>query len=224
MEESAILIKKRDGSRIGPSAFVIRKKGCVTARFSLIWRVESEKEQEMLTDLLKSKELLLELLRIDRQVAEEAQRAGCPCGGKLHRADYPRKPRGCELGELAEQYSCRYSFCCERDGCRKRVTPPSVRFLDRRVYLGAVLILACSEWLLSEHSPQGIEKRAVKRWLRFWQGAFLLAPMWCARGAVVMPPVGRQSLPASLLVRFKGSIEEMLVGMLRFIVPLQSPY
>jgi len=30
------------------------------------------------------------------------------------------------------------SFCCDRDGCRKRVTPPSVRFLGRKVYLGAV--------------------------------------------------------------------------------------
>jgi hypothetical protein len=33
------------------------------------------------------------------------------------------------------------SLCCSRDGCRRRMTPPSVRFLGRRVYLGAVLVL-----------------------------------------------------------------------------------
>ena len=39
-------------------------------------------------------------------------------------------------------YQClRLSFCCDRDGCRKRVTPPSVRFLGRKVYLGAIVIL-----------------------------------------------------------------------------------
>lgn len=33
------------------------------------------------------------------------------------------------------------SLCCAR--CRKRRTPPSVRFLGRRVYLAAVVVLAC---------------------------------------------------------------------------------
>ena len=45
------------------------------------------------------------------------------------------------LDDLPEEYRCRFSFCCDRDGCRKRVTPPSVRFLGRKVYLGAVVIL-----------------------------------------------------------------------------------
>jgi hypothetical protein len=35
----------------------------------------------------------------------------------------------------------RFSFCCDRDGCRNRATPPSVRFLGRKVYLGAVVML-----------------------------------------------------------------------------------
>ena len=36
------------------------------------------------------------------------------------------------------------SFCCDREGCRKRVTPPSVRFLGRKVYLHAVIILVAA--------------------------------------------------------------------------------
>jgi len=33
--------------------------------------------------------------------------------------------------------SWRFSFCCARDGCRTRKTPPSFRFLGRKVYLAA---------------------------------------------------------------------------------------
>jgi hypothetical protein len=29
------------------------------------------------------------------------------------------------------------------EGCRTRLTPVSVRFLGRRVYLGAIVLLAC---------------------------------------------------------------------------------
>ena len=43
--------------------------------------------------------------------------------------------------QLPEAQCLRLSFCCDREGCRKRVTPPSVRFLGRKVYLAAVMIL-----------------------------------------------------------------------------------
>lgn len=38
-------------------------------------------------------------------------------------------------------YRKRLSFCCARPGCRRRVTPPSVRFLGRRLYVAAVVVL-----------------------------------------------------------------------------------
>ena len=35
------------------------------------------------------------LLRIDEEFAETVREAGCGCGdGRLHKANYPRKPRG----------------------------------------------------------------------------------------------------------------------------------
>jgi hypothetical protein len=34
------------------------------------------------------------LFGIDEDLAKSTRRKGCPCGGRLHRADYPRKPRG----------------------------------------------------------------------------------------------------------------------------------
>ena len=80
------------------------------------------------------------LLSIDRDPAECARRQGCRCGGRLHCANYPRAPLG-GPEQLPDEYRQRFSFCCERDGCRKRLTPPSVRFLVRKVYLGAVVVL-----------------------------------------------------------------------------------
>src|SRR2546426_1825828 len=67
------------------------------------------------------------LLRFDDDLAEQARREGCGCGGKLHSARYPRKPRGAPE-ELQEEYSRRRSFCCAEEGCRKRTTPASFRF------------------------------------------------------------------------------------------------
>lgn len=34
------------------------------------------------------------LYRLDQDLAEQARAQGCPCGGRLDRANYPRKPRG----------------------------------------------------------------------------------------------------------------------------------
>jgi hypothetical protein len=80
------------------------------------------------------------LLRLDEDLAAEARQRGCPCHGRLHSARYRRKPRGVPE-RLQEEYSVRQSFCCEKEGCRKRTTPPSFRFLSRRVYVGAVVVL-----------------------------------------------------------------------------------
>src|SRR5258708_11847246 len=77
------------------------------------------------------------LLLIDRDLAEQRRSHGCPCGGVLHRADYPRKPRGCPPEARADCNS-RFSFCCNQ--CRKRVTVESVRFMGRRVYLSLAVV------------------------------------------------------------------------------------
>src|SRR5579883_285986 len=118
------------------------------------------------------------LLAIDQDLAETTRRQACPCGGRLHRADYPRKPRG-GPDALPGTYSTRFSFCCERDGCRKRATPPSVRFLGRKVYLGALVVLISA----MRHGPSprrvrelsalfGADPRTIARWQTFWHESF----------------------------------------------------
>ena len=44
--------------------------------------------------LLYSKTFYATLTQFDADLAAEVHARGCPCGGRLHRADYPRKPRG----------------------------------------------------------------------------------------------------------------------------------
>ncbi len=47
--------------------------------------------------LIQSSKFCLLLVSIDQERPEETRAGGCPCGGVLHRADYPRKPRGCPM-------------------------------------------------------------------------------------------------------------------------------
>ena len=90
----------------------------------------------MCHELLQDPNFFRLLLCIDQELAGELKAGGCVCGGVLHRADYPRKPRGC-LAEVRSQFESRWSFCCNR--CRKRSTSMSVRFLGRRVYLAVAV-------------------------------------------------------------------------------------
>ena len=77
------------------------------------------------------------LLRIDHDLAQRTRAQRCRCGGVLHSARYPRKPRGLPR-EAASDCDFRYSFCCAQ--CRHRTTPFSVRFLGRRVYVAAIMV------------------------------------------------------------------------------------
>ena len=80
------------------------------------------------------------LLACDRDLADERQRQCCAdCGARLDVANFNRKPRGRPL-KLGPEHNRRFSFCCRRDGCRGRATPPSLRFLGRRVYVAAIVV------------------------------------------------------------------------------------
>lgn len=162
-----------------------------------------------------------QLVQIDRDLAEQARLQGCPCGGVLHQAHFPRKPRSC-LREVLDDFSSRFSFCCDR--CRRRVTPPSVRFLGRRVHLALAVVL------LSDRGPSpattrlahtlAVSTRTVQRWRQWWREQFPRTDLWQALCSRFMPPVDLSALPGALLARFTGMPEEAMLRLLRFLTPL----
>jgi hypothetical protein len=66
-----------------------------------------------------------------------------------------------------------------------------------------------------------VSRRTVARWRVWWSSVFTESPFWRAHGAFV-PPVTTAELPASLLKRFAGDIEQQLLSLLRFLVPITT--
>lgn len=185
----------------------------------------------MYQNLLNTSTLYPILLNLDTTIADEARRRGCHCGGKLHRARYPRKPRGAPR-EVEEDsaYRRRQSFCCATEGCRRRTTPPSVLFLGRKVYFAAVVVLVCV--LRQGASPTrlkrlrelvGVSPQTVRRWRHWWLESFVQSPFWRGARGRLRVPLNEIQLPLSLLEAFEAQDEERrLVLLLRFVSPLTT--
>jgi hypothetical protein len=148
------------------------------------------------------------------------------CGGVVHSASYARKPRGAPA-DLDAECERRLSFCCAAANCRKRVTSASVRFLKRKVYHGAVVVLATA--LRHGSTPRraaplrelfGVSAKTLARWRSWWREVFAESPKWRAAQSRFARPVPTSALPASLLERFAGDVKEQLVSTLRFLAPL----
>jgi hypothetical protein len=167
------------------------------------------------------------LFQIDESIAAEVRARGCSCGGQLHRALYPRKPRGIRCA-LDESYQSRLSFCCAQDGCRRRHTPASVRFLGRKVYLGVIVVLltALHHGLTEARRRQLIEALDVApqtlwRWRRWWRERFVQTHCWRGLAGQLIPPIATDNLPGSLLERLSaGALSERLVQLLILISPV----
>ncbi len=167
------------------------------------------------------------VLEIDHELAAEMRAGRClACGGRLDSRTYPRKPRGGPPG-VSDEHDRRLSFCCSAEGCRKSHTPPSVRFLGRHVYLGAVVVLAAA--LQQGPTPRrvrvlaelfGVSERTLRRWRSWWLERFASCPFWRESSGLFATPVDAAQLPASLLERFLGDETERVVSMLRFLQPI----
>jgi hypothetical protein len=150
------------------------------------------------------------LTQIDARIAADVAARGCPfCGGPLHVANYERKPRGGRLVSHGEPYTRRCSLCCGRRGCRKRVLPASMRFLGRRVYLEAAVVLASlvatsSRALRVAARQCGVCARTLKRWLQWWREEVICTSWWMElRSRLVAPVPDPRRLPASLLTHLR---------------------
>ena len=173
--------------------------------------------------LLQSPQFFQFLVQIDAELAAQMHATPCACGGVLHRANYPRKPRACPQ-EVRHAFESRWSFCCSR--CRKRSTAKSVRFLGRRVYVAlAVVVLPQRRTTLSASAVQlcdtlEVPARTIARWRQWWLQRFANTTLWSQVCARFMPPVQTQDLPTSLIGRFMGATHVAMVRLLGFLSPL----
>ena len=157
---------------------------------------------------------------------EKAQQGRCPfCGGPLHRGDYARKPNGGPV-----QWDKRYSLCCACDGCRRRLTPASVRFFGRRAYVAPffLLVSALNQGLtparvgwLSERF--GVDRHTLNRWRQWWLENLVRSRFWKEARARFMPLLSELCLPRALLQAFGLPWRAQLLAALKFLAPLTVP-
>ena len=182
----------------------------------------------MFDEIELGREFFEELTAIDEAILAKAGNAACRfCGGPLHRGDYARKPRGGLIALAAEAFTRRFSLCCGREGCRRRSTPPSVRFLGRRVYVGAIVIVASVVALAKTIASAatrttGVPARTTRRWLRWWRGPFMSTPVFMEISGRLVPAVERRSLPLSILERFGTTAAPQVRRLLGWLAPIST--
>lgn len=180
-------------------------------------------------------EWFAKLAEFDQKIAGAVAAEGCRhCGGPLHRSDYERKPRGGWCAGAGEAFTLRHSLCCGREGCRKRALPPSLRFLGRRVYLEAVVLLASAQVMVVSalrrvRAMTGVPTRTLRRWCNWWTEIFPRSPAWMqVRARFAPPPPDEATLPQSLLARLAASLggapvaSDVLVLAARWLSPVTT--
>lgn len=166
---------------------------------------------------------------MDYELAEQERVKGCVyCGGRLHRSNYPRSPFGVPMRHRA-YYEERFSHCC--GVCRKRTTPPSVRFFGRYWFPAPLLILIsalangvtnklCSR--LKRLFGVMINKKTWKRWQRWWRDIFGVTPFWKGNTGIIPIAQLTAPFPRALLVIYSGTLQNRLVSVLQFLAPLTA--
>jgi transposase len=176
---------------------------------------------ELLVDVKFLEQLFLE----DSKEAGRTRSLGCPhCGGRLHQAHYPRKVRGV-TEQAAEFFDRRFSFCCAR--CRKRQTPPSLRFQSRAVYAAvAVLcagVIAVQRSLAEAVRQLGAARRTVRRW-RQWFRQLPSSGWWKRQSGQFREVPEAKRLPLSLLEQIAGATQaERALRALRLLSGARFP-
>jgi hypothetical protein len=182
----------------------------------------------MSQNFLSNASFHLILCKIDQEFVDKAKWQGCICGGALHQADYPRSPFGLPA-PFRVHYTERFSLCC--DTCRKRNTPPSIRFFGRRWFpapllmLISVLSLGVNKRRLAQvkrYFGITVSESTWRRWRRWWRKSFMTTPFWRQAKGLLPPLPSNAFYPRALLNQFQGKTEERMRLLLRFLSPLTA--
>jgi hypothetical protein len=182
----------------------------------------------MLPELLQKSSFFHLLYRIDQSLLEQQQEKQCPyCGGPLYQAHYLRKPRG-GPDNIPEDYLVRFSLCCGREECRKRTMPKTCRFMGRRVYWAAVILIVMALRQRRNNSVSAgklqklfnISRNTLKSWFRYFRATFPQSSTWQVIRGMVQPTVKNSALPGALFWLFfqnTHNAEEALLQCLRLL-------
>jgi len=189
--------------------------------------VKNPKQENWCQCYLADKTLFQFFEKCDAAIAEKWREGGClHCPGKVHRGNYQRKPRG---GPKDSEEVYRHSFCCAEEGCRKRLTPPSLRFLGRRIYWGVTVVLVSAmrhglkpKRVQALRESLGIDCRTLERWREWWLEFFVQSCFWKAARARFAPRICEKTLPWSLCQAFEIDRRDKLLQLLRFLAPLTT--
>jgi hypothetical protein len=105
-----------------------------------------------------------------------------------------------------------------------------VRFLGRKVYLGAMVLLvtAMEHGLNARRRQQLIEQldlypQTLARWRQWWRKIFPASRCWQANRGHFIPPVDASQLPGVLLGRLSGEdLQHRVCLLLRLLAPLTT--
>ncbi len=182
----------------------------------------------MLTELLQKSSFFHLLYRIDQSLLKQQQEKQCPyCGGPLYQSNYIRKPRG-GPNNIPEDYLIRFSLCCGSESCRKRTLPKSCRFMGRRVYWAAIILIVMALRQKRNNSASAgklrrlfnISRNTLKSWFRYFEETFPQSSTWQRIRGMVEPTVKNNALPGALFWLFLlnlHNVEEALIQCLRCI-------
>lgn len=162
------------------------------------------------------------LATIDADIARSYRELRCPkCGGVLDRSDFFR---GIGFGiteESGKNARRRNSFCCRVDGCRHRVTPPSLRFTHGKWFLSVMIVFmtAMQHGITPERRAElqkqlGISRQTIARWRVWWRDTFANSAMWRVWRSRCHG-VHDDALPDGLLHHFQSSSKSAYHGLLR---------
>jgi hypothetical protein len=143
------------------------------------------------------------LLNFDDDMADAARCKGCPAGAHSIPPGISARPEVRRPGSTDRPIAGDPASAAV-DRCRQCNTPPSLRFLRRRVYLATMMVLI-SAMLHGATPPRvarlsqllGVSRRTLARWREWWRTAFVQSRFWQAARATFMPagcsrsPAGR---------------------------------
>ena len=171
------------------------------------------------------------LFTIDVEFINDDQKKGCCfCGGKLHRASYPRSPLGISP-QQRHHYEKRLSLCCYT--CRKRATPPSVRFFGRCRFPGAIfLFISLLTQSINQYRIEQLKRRlgvrisirTWKRWRRWWCEQFIKSRFWLQAKGLIRTNASSLVYPRFFLSLFSGVLQEKMILLLQFLSPVTSEF